>query len=53
MLDTIQTSSRGAVVPGWTGVVRHLHVTPRAFLPMREMSEIKLVEGKGIEAIAT
>ena len=36
-------------VPGWTGVVRHLHVTPRAFLPMREMPEITLVEGKGIE----
>lgn len=49
MLDTIQTSNRGAVVPGWIGVVRHLHVTPRAFLPMREMPEIKLVEGKGIE----
>ena len=49
MLDTIQTSNRGAVVPGWTGVVRHLHVTPRAFLPMREMREIELVEGKGIE----
>ena len=49
MLDTIQTSRRGAIVPGWTGIVRHLHVTPRAFLPMREMPEIKLVEGKGIE----
>src|SRR4029450_5651022 len=49
MLDTTQTSSGGAVMPGWTGVVRHLHVTPRAFLPMREMPEITLVEGKGIE----
>lgn len=35
--------------PGWTGVVRHLHITPRAFLPMRAFPEITLVAGKGIE----
>jgi MOSC domain-containing protein YiiM len=51
MLDTIndQSSQPGAVVPNWTGVVRHLHITPRAFLPMRAMPEIRLIEGKGIE----
>jgi MOSC domain-containing protein YiiM len=51
MLDTINTSSAmpGAVVPAWTGVVRYLHITPRAFLPMRAMPELRLIEGKGIE----
>jgi MOSC domain-containing protein YiiM len=51
MLDTINpsTSVREAVVPAWTGVVRYLHITPRAFLPMRAMSELRLIEGKGIE----
>jgi MOSC domain-containing protein YiiM len=34
---------------GWTGVVRYLHITPRAFLPMRSYPEISLVAGKGIE----
>ena len=34
---------------GWTGIVRHLHLTPRAFLPMRSMPSLTLVEGLGIE----
>jgi MOSC domain-containing protein YiiM len=33
----------------WTGVVRHLHLAPRAFLPMRAMPEVTLTEGRGIE----
>jgi MOSC domain-containing protein YiiM len=51
MLDTIdiRSSNQSTVVPGWTGVVRYLHITPRAFLPMRAMAELRLVEGKGIE----
>jgi MOSC domain-containing protein YiiM len=51
MLDTVdtQTSSPAVFVPAWTGVVRYLHITPRAFLPMRAMPELRLVEGKGIE----
>jgi MOSC domain-containing protein YiiM len=51
MLDTPnkQTSPSGVFVPAWTGVVRYLHITPRAFLPMRAMSELRLIEGKGIE----
>jgi MOSC domain-containing protein YiiM len=51
MLDRLdsQTSAPGAVLPAWTGVVRYLHITPRAFLPMRAMPELQLIEGKGIE----
>jgi MOSC domain-containing protein YiiM len=46
--ETRRTVDR-AVVPWWTGVVRYLHITPRAFLPMRAMPELRLIEGKGIE----
>ena len=34
---------------GWTGVVRFIHVAPRAFLPMRSMSAVTLIAGRGIE----
>jgi len=34
--------------PTWTGIVRHLHKTPRAFLPMESFPELSLVEGRGI-----
>ena len=33
----------------WTGVVRHLHLTSRAFLPMCSMPEITLTRGRGVE----
>lgn len=36
------------VEPTWLGVVTHLHVTARAFLPMRAMDAIELVAGRGI-----
>jgi MOSC domain-containing protein YiiM len=51
MLDTPDTkiSASGPVVPAWIGVVRFLHLTPRAFLPMRAMPEMRLIAGKGIE----
>ena len=51
MLDTIESKPliEGTVVPNWTGVVRYLHITPRAFLPMRAMPELRLIESKGIE----
>ena len=50
MLDTrAPTPSTDAFVPAWSGVVRHLHITARAFLPMRAMPELKLIEGLGIE----
>ena len=35
--------------PTWCGVVRGLHRTPRAFLPMQSFPELKLVAGRGIE----
>lgn len=37
-----------SVTATWTGLVAHLHVTPRAFLPMRGMDAIELVAGEGI-----
>jgi len=33
----------------WAGVVRHVHLTSRAFLPMCSMPEITLTEGRGVE----
>ncbi|MCX7322222.1 MAG: MOSC domain-containing protein [Hyphomicrobiales bacterium] len=48
MLDIV-TPESDAAASMWSGVVRHLHITPRAFLPMREMRELTLVAGKGIE----
>lgn len=32
----------------WNGVVAHLHITARAFLPMRAHEAIELVAGQGI-----
>jgi MOSC domain-containing protein YiiM len=51
MRDSIDAhrDSDVAAVPAWTGVVRYLHITPRAFLPMRAMPELRLIAGKGIE----
>jgi MOSC domain-containing protein YiiM len=37
-----------ATTPSFGGFVRFLHITPRAFLPMRAMSELTLVAGRGI-----
>jgi MOSC domain-containing protein YiiM len=33
----------------FTGVIRFLHLTPRAFLPMRSFDELRLMAGRGIE----
>ncbi len=50
MLDKVDTRTENvATVPSWAGFVRFLHVTPRAFLPMRSMPELTLVAGRGIE----
>ncbi|CDM25849.1 MOSC domain-containing protein [Castellaniella defragrans] len=43
-----QPAQEHRVVPAWTGVIRHLHITPRAFLPMESFQELTLVAGKGI-----
>ncbi len=37
-----------AAMPGWTGLVTHLHFCPRAFLPMRGTAALELVAGAGI-----
>ena len=34
--------------PAWNGAVTHLHITARAFLPMRTQESIELVAGRGI-----
>lgn len=34
--------------PTWSGLVTHLHLTARAFLPMRPQDAIDLVAGEGI-----
>jgi MOSC domain-containing protein YiiM len=49
MLDTATVQQPSAFAPIWSGVIRHLHITPRAFLPMRSLPELNLVAGKGIE----
>ncbi|WP_407177256.1 MOSC domain-containing protein [Bradyrhizobium sp. STM 3562] len=50
MLDKVEAVDADAVAkPSWTGFVRYLHITPRAFLPMRAMPELTLVAGNGIE----
>ncbi|MCV2218111.1 hypothetical protein [Thauera sp. Sel9] len=33
----------------WKGVVRHLHITPRTFLPMEAFDELTLITGRGIQ----
>ena len=33
----------------WSGIVRHLHLTPHASEPMRPMAELTLTEGRGVE----
>ncbi|MEP9352584.1 MOSC domain-containing protein [Xanthobacter sp. KR7-65] len=43
------TPASAGPATSFVGVVRFLHITPRAFLPMRAMPEITLVAGKGIE----
>jgi MOSC domain-containing protein YiiM len=50
MLDKTETiQAHAKAKPSWTGFVRFLHITPRAFLPMREMPALTLVAGRGIE----
>jgi MOSC domain-containing protein YiiM len=41
--------TRMSTTPAWTGLVEHLHITARAFLPMRAQESITLVAGRGIE----
>jgi MOSC domain-containing protein YiiM len=48
MMDGI-VSEKPQAATSWQGVVRYLHKTPRAFLPMRSFSELELLAGRGIE----
>lgn len=41
-----ETATRQA--PTWNGLVTHLHITARAYLPMRAQESIELVAGRGI-----
>ena len=47
-MDAVATD-RLHVTTSWQGVVRFLHRTPRAFLPMRSFPELQLIAGRGIE----
>lgn len=47
-MDAIATESP-CLTTTWQGVVRFLHKTPRAFLPMHSFPELELVAGRGIE----
>ena len=44
-----QAIEKKPAVTSWQGVVRFLHKTPRAFLPMRTFPEIELIAGRGID----
>jgi MOSC domain-containing protein YiiM len=48
-MNTTSPSEPDVDVPAaWRGTVEHLHLCPRAFLPMRAFGEIELLAGKGI-----
>src|SRR6201995_152806 len=49
MLDTATASRQSTFAPSWSGVIRHVHITRRAFLPMGWMPELSLIAGRGIE----
>lgn len=38
-----------STVPTWTGVVRYLHICPKAYLPMHSFTELTFIAGQGIE----
>ncbi|MDE1182167.1 MOSC domain-containing protein [Paraburkholderia sp.] len=46
--ETLPPSSTQSADTAWRGRVEHLHLCPRAFLPMRGFTEIELLAGKGI-----
>jgi len=49
--DTMDATAaeNSKVATSWHGIVRFLHITPRAFLPMRSFPELQLIAGRGIE----
>jgi MOSC domain-containing protein YiiM len=48
VLESSQPQPGAQRATNWSGVVTHLHVTARAFLPMRPQESIELVAGRGI-----
>ncbi len=42
-------TNRSVADSGWRGQVAYLHLSPRAFLPMRSMVSLSLVAGHGID----
>jgi MOSC domain-containing protein YiiM len=45
----VTATEKSKVAASWQGIVRFLHMTPRAFLPMRSFPELQLIAGRGIE----
>jgi MOSC domain-containing protein YiiM len=46
--ETSRPESPVQRAPTWNGAVTHLHITARAFLPMRAQESVELVAGRGI-----
>lgn len=48
-MSTTPATVKTPVQPTWQGVVRFLHRTPRAFLPMQSFPELHFIAGCGIQ----
>ncbi|MFC0387580.1 MOSC domain-containing protein [Muricoccus vinaceus] len=48
MSVTLAPKTSPSMTLAWRGLVSHLHITPRAFLPMQAQEAIELVAGEGI-----
>jgi MOSC domain-containing protein YiiM len=48
IVETGQSEPALQRAPTWNGAVTHLHITARAFLPMRPQESVDLVAGRGI-----
>lgn len=49
MSSTATATEEQSTDLSWKGIVRFLHITPRAFLPMQSFPKLKLVAERGIE----
>ena len=48
IIETSRSEPALQRAPTWNGAVTHLHITARAFLPMRAQESVELVAGRGI-----
>jgi MOSC domain-containing protein YiiM len=48
-MSTEAVESPRSALQSWSGIIRHLHLTARASLPMRAVSELTLTEGRGVD----